>query len=157
MNTEQKLERFAERSARYVLDNSIVQLDTGYLVFGQYYLESGDDGYNVYQYEDFVATFSNKRTAISWCIAERYKQFNLSFEIRNLDSKKSQLSADITIRRRLSELSKNRDTAEIIETKLEPKIRYYNSVKTELEKCVNFAKYLQLRGFSNETARSSRG
>lgn len=157
MNTDQKLELFAERSARYVLDNSIVQLDTGYLAFGQYHLKPNVDRYDVYHYEDFVASFSNKRTAISWCIAERYKQYKLSFEIRNLDSKKSQLSADISTRRRSGEISKNSIRAEIIETKLEPKIRYYNSVKAELEKCVNLAKYIQLRGFSNETARSSRG
>lgn len=156
MNIEQKLNLFAEKSARYILDKSIVEVDSGYLVFGCYHLQPSDNRFDVYYYEDFVETFSNKRTAISWCIAERYKQYKLSFEIKNLDSKKAQLSADIMARQRLREISKNSATAEIIDTKLEPKIRYYNSVKTELEKCLNLAKYLQLRGFSNETARSSR-
>lgn len=157
MNIEQKLERFAETQTRAVLNNSIIPVDNGYLVFGKYVVRQQGPEFIVYNYDDLVGTFSSKKTAISWCIADRYKQYKLSFEIRSLDSKKSQLSADITTRRRLGELAKSSAATELIETKLEPKIRYYNSVKAELEKCINSAKYLQLRGFSNETARSSRG
>ena len=156
MNHDQKLESFAERSA-HVLDNSIIPLDSGYLVFAKYNLQPNGNFYNVYLYDDLVATFSSKRTAISWCIAERYRQHQLSFDIRVLDAKKSQLSADIYARQQMSNRSKREQFAEIVETKLEPKIRYLNTIKAELEKCVNSAKYLQLRGFSNETARHSRG
>lgn len=157
MNQQQKLERFAHSHTRAALKKSIIPLDDGYLVFGQYVIKSSDNGFDVFQYDDRVGTFGSKKTAMSWCIAESCKQYQLSFEIQVLDSKKSQLSADISTRRRLGELSKHSNTAELIETKLEPKIRYYNSVKAELEKCINSAKYLQLRGFSNETARPSRG
>jgi hypothetical protein len=38
--------------------------------------------------------------------------------------------------------------------KLQPKIDQYNSVTAELEKCVNQAKYMQIKGFNNETART---
>lgn len=157
MNQEQKLESFAERSARYVLDNAIIPLESGYLVFGKYNLQPIDGGFEVYHYDDLAATFSSKRTAISWCIAERYKQHQLSFDIRVLDAKKSQLAADIHVRQQVSNRCNHAQFAEIVETKLEPKIRYFNTIKAELEKCVNSAKYLQLRGFSNETARTSRG
>lgn len=157
MTHEQKLEDFAHRSARYVLDNAIIPLDPGYLVFGKYNLQPNGNSYDVYLYEDLVATFSSKRTAISWCVAERYRQHQLSFDIRVLDAKKAQLSADIYARQQMSNRSKREQFSEIVETKLEPKIRYLNTIKAELEKCVNSAKYLQLRGFSNETARHSRG
>jgi hypothetical protein len=157
MTQDQKLEQFAHRSARYVLDNAIIPLNTGYLVFGRYNLQPRDGVFDVYLYEDLVATFSTKRTAVSWCVAERYRQYQLSFDIHVLDQKKSQLAADIRARQYLSERSDRSQFAEIVETKLEPKIRYLNTIKAELEKCVNSAKYLQLRGFSNETARSSRG
>ena len=43
---------------------------------------------------------------------------------------------------------------EIINMKLQPKIDQYNSVTAELEKCVNQAKYMQIKGFNNETART---
>lgn len=156
MNYEQKLESFAKRSA-HVLDNSIIPLDPGYLVFAKYNLQPDGNRYKVYLYDDLVATFSSKRTAISWCIAERYRQHQLSFDIRVLDAKKSQLSADIYARQQMSNRSRREQFSEIVETKLEPKIRYLNTITAELEKCVNSAKYLQLRGFSNETARHSRG
>lgn len=156
MNQDQKLESFAERSA-HMLDSSIIPLETGYLVFAKYNLQPNGNFYDVYLYDDLVATFSSKRTAISWCVAEKYRQHQLSFDIRVLDAKKSQLSADIYARQQMSNRSKRDQFAEIVETKLEPKIRYLNTIKAELEKCVNSAKYLQLRGFSNETARHSRG
>ena len=156
MNQQQKLESFAERSA-HVLDHSIIPLDTGYLVFAKYNLQPNGNCYDVYLYDDLVATFSSKRTAISWCVAERYRQYQLSFDIRVLDAKKSQLAADIYARQQMSSRSKREQFSEIVETKLQPKIRYLNTIKAELEKCVNSAKYLQLRGFSNETARHSRG
>jgi hypothetical protein len=158
MNQQQKLERFAHSHTRAALKKSIIPLDDdGYLVFGQYVMKASANGFDVFQYNDPVGSFSSKKTAMSWCIAESCKQYQLSFDIQVLDSKKSQLSADISTRRQLGEMSKYSSTAELIETKLEPKIRYYNSVKAELEKCINSAKYLQLRGFSNETARHSRG
>lgn len=157
MTHDQKLEDFAQKSARYVLDNAIIPLDSGYLVFGKYNLQPRDGVFDVYLYDDLVATFSTKRTAVSWCVAERYRQHQLSFDIRVLDAKKSQLAADIRARQHLSQRSGRAQFAEIVETKLEPKIRYLNTIKAELEKCVSSAKYLQLRGFSNETARHSRG
>jgi hypothetical protein len=158
MNHQQKLERFAHSHTRAALKKSIIPLDNnGYLVFGQYVITSSHNRFDVFQYNDPVGSFGSKKTAMSWCIAESCKQYQLSFDIQVLDLKKSQLSADISTRRRIGEMSKHSSTAELIETKLEPKIRYYNSVKAELEKCINSAKYLQLRGFSNETARSSRG
>jgi hypothetical protein len=157
MNQQQKLEKFAHTHARATLEKSIIPLDDGLLVFGQYVIKESNNGFDVFQYDDQVGSFGNKKTAMSWCIAESCKQYRLSFEIQVLDSKKSQLSADISTRRRIGEISKHSNTAELIETKLQPKIRYYNSVKAELEKCINSAKYLQLRGFSNETARHSRG
>ena len=45
---------------------------------------------------------------------------------------------------------------EIVETKIQPELDAVAGVRAELEKCINSAKYLQLRGFSNETARTSR-
>jgi hypothetical protein len=50
--------------------------------------------------------------------------------------------------------SRNEDFYEITTTKIQPKIAQYNLVSTELEKCVNQAKYIQIRGFNNETDRT---
>jgi hypothetical protein len=52
--------------------------------------------------------------------------------------------------------SKRPEFKESIDTKLENKIIRRKELEQQLAKYVNSAKYLQQRGFDNETARSSR-
>jgi hypothetical protein len=47
---------------------------------------------------------------------------------------------------------RHEDFYETVNTKIQPKQAVLDSVQAEIEKCINSAKYLQLRGFSNETA-----
>jgi hypothetical protein len=91
---------------------------------------------------------------MAWCTADKHEQYNLSNSILVLDRKKQALAADIYCRKTLAERGKHETFYEIINMKLQPKIDQYNSVSTELEKCVNRAKYIQIRGFNNETART---
>ena len=73
-----------------------------------------------------------------------------------LDRKKQALAADIYCRRTLGERARHENFYEIVNMKIQPKIHLYNSVTAELENCVNRAKYLQLQGSTNETARTGR-
>ena len=82
------------------------------------------------------------------------QQYNLANTIFVLDRKKQALAADIYCRKTLGERGRHESFYEIINMKLQPKIDQYNSVSNELEKCVNQAKYIQIRGFNNETART---
>lgn len=157
MNREQKLERFAERASASLKD-AIIPMDNGYLVFGAYQIQPiKNQKFVVRHYDNAVAEFGSKRSAISWCIAEKYRQYKLSQDIVALDSKKYQLESDIRSRQRVAERSRRQEFYDTVSAKLEPKISYYNAVSAELEKCLYSAKYLQYRGFNNETARHSRG
>ena len=91
---------------------------------------------------------------MSWCTADKYNYFNLSNMILVLDRKKQTLAADIYCRKTLGDRGKTESFYEIINMKIQPKIDLYSSVIAELEKCVNQAKYIQIRGFNNETART---
>ena len=155
MNHESKLEQFVKKSAG-VLEDSIVPLDQGYLAFAKYNIQPSNEDVCVYVYNDFAASFSNIRTALSWCVADRYHQHNLGFAIKNLDAKKSQLSADIHVRTALASRSRDPGHAEITKVKLLTKVSRLVSVKAELEKHIATAKYFQLKGFSNETTRHER-
>jgi hypothetical protein len=85
-------------------------------------------------------------------VADKYHQYNLANNIQTLDSKKQQLSADIHCRLSQATRGRHEDFYETVNTKIQPKQAVLDSVHAELEKCINSAKYLQLRGFSNETA-----
>jgi hypothetical protein len=131
----------------------IIDDDTGcYVAFGRYYLEPTDSGCSVSTWDRHIHTFSNRRNAISWCVADKYHQYNLANNIQTLDSKKQQMTADIHCRQARAQRGSSEDFYEIVITKIQPKQELLNSVIAELEKCINLAKYLQLRGFSNETA-----
>jgi len=157
MNREQKLERFAEKVSASLKD-AIMPMDNGYLVFGIYRIyPTKNQKFSVQHDDSDVAEFGSKRSSISWCIAEKHRQYKLSQDIASLDSKKYQLESDIRSRQRLAERSRRQEFYDTVSAKLEPKISYYNAVSAELEKCLYSAKYLQYRGFNNETARHSRG
>ena len=65
------------------------------------------------------------------------------------------LSADINYNKQMAHKGKNHEFQELVITKLESKVGHYSLVDRELEKCLNLAKYIQLKGFQNETARTS--
>ena len=158
MTIDQKLEKFAEQEFRKNLPHIIFDdNEGGWIAFGKYRISPVDEGFTVETTTiNHIGTFGSKRTAISWCVADRFNQINLANEILILDSKKRLTAADIHARQALARKSRTQGFSEIVETKIQPKIDVLKSVSAELEKCVNSAKYLQLRGFSNETARTSR-
>ena len=152
MNYQSKLENFAERELHRNLHKIIVpDDDNGYIVFGEYYLTPGTQGFNVYTMSDLAGKFTSKKTALSYCVADHLKQYNLARTIKVLDNKKQQLLADIYCRQGQARRSTSAEFKETVNTKLETKMFRLESINQELEKCLNSAKYLQIRGFSNET------
>jgi hypothetical protein len=155
MIQEQKLEQWAEREFRRHVDNIIVDdVDHGLLAFGRYHLIPGQIGCRVQLADDTELVFSNKKIAISWCVADKYHQYALANIIRILDQKRQLLSADIECHRRQIINTKNSNFADTVEAKLGVKTAKLEAINTELEKCIKTAKYFQIRGFSNETART---
>jgi len=76
------------------------------------------------------------------------QQYRLAQNIRILDNKKQTLTADIYCRRGQADCSSRPEFREMVRTKLAPKIENLTLLNQELEKCLNSAKYLQLRGFA---------
>jgi len=154
MNTQLKLERWAEKEFRRNINNLIIDEGQYLIAFGYYYIEQQKQGWLVQTRTQIIHQFHNKKTAISWCVADKYQKFQLANHILNLDRKKQLLAADIHCRQTLGERSKTESFHETVLTKIQPKLLQYTGISAELEKCINQTKYLQIRGFSNETERT---
>ena len=152
MTQEQKLERWAERELKRNIKKLIISDDDGsYVMFGLYQIVPVSNGFAVNTWSETVHVFGSKRSATSWCVADKLKQYRLADEILLLDRKHQLLGADIHCRRVLAQQGRHESFYEIVNMKIQPKIDVYNVVHSELEKCINQAKYLQIRGFNNET------
>ena len=157
MKVHDKLEQFTSRELAQVQDNLVVPDGRGgYNVFGRYHLTPERGLCRVKVSGQSSLLFSNKRTALSWCVADKMRQHKMAINIVFLDNKKQILMADIHCRRTLADRSRDWSFKDAVETKLQPKLAHLRAVEIELEKCVNSAKYWQIRGFSNETNRPGR-
>jgi hypothetical protein len=157
MTKDQELEAWVRNELRTIMPNFIWRNDAGeYELFGKYRIVPTRPGYTVYCHANAVGEFSSTKTAVSWCVADKYRDYNLAREIYNTDSRLTAVSNDVFVRAGVANRSKRADFRESIDIKLESKIIRRKELENQLTKCVNLAKYLQQRGFDNETARSSR-
>jgi hypothetical protein len=154
---DQELEAWVRSELRTVMPNFIWRNDSGdYELFGRYRIVSNRPGYTVYCAANAVGEFSSTRTAVSWCVADKYRNYNLARDILRTDNRLGAISNDIFVRMGVASRSKRAEFRESIDTKLETKIIRRKELEQQLSKYVNLAKYLQQRGFDNETARSGR-
>jgi hypothetical protein len=72
------------------------------------------------------------------------------------DNKLAALTQDINTRAAAGDRSQDPAWRETILTKLETKIIQKKLLENQLTKCVDWAKYIQQKGFDNETARTGR-
>jgi len=154
---DQELEAWVRSELRTVMPNFIWRNDSGdYELFGRYRIVSNRPGYTVYCAANPVGEFSSTRTAVSWCVADKYQNYNLARDILRTDNRLTAVANDVFVRMGVASRSKRPEFRESIDTKLETKIIRRKELEKQLTKYVNLAKYLQQKGFENETARSSR-
>lgn len=153
---EERFESFLEREFKEVENLLIYQEGNDYVVFSKYVLRPNRHSVIVERYGNEIAKFSSNRTALSWCIADKYNQIRLADDILRLDQQKSMLVDDLYTRSSIGQKSKDPGLREIIRIKTETRNRKLASINYHLDKCVNLAKYWQIRGFNNETARTGR-
>jgi hypothetical protein len=158
MKIAQDFDRIMRQEFPDVVTNLIYRDDDGtYRVFDRYSIVKENTKYRVYCSASDVGLFSSTKSALSWCIADKYRAYNLARDIAELDTKLSALTSDITARANLADRSTNVEFRETIETKLETKLIKKKQVEAQLSKCINWAKYTQQqKGFNNETVRTSR-
>jgi hypothetical protein len=157
MKPDQEFERIFRQEYKDITANLIWQNNSGeYEAFGRYRIVPMRPGYQVFCSATEVGIFNSTRSALSWCIADKNSAYNTARELLTVDNKLAALTHDIEVRAAVGDRSKNPALRETILTKLESKIIHKKQLENQLSKCVNWAKYIQQRGFEDETARTGR-
>jgi hypothetical protein len=158
MISERDFERMFRQEFRDLMPNVIYQKEDGvYEVFGNYKIVQETQGFRVFCSATDVGMFATTRSALSWCIADKNRAYNLARELHELDRKLTALNNDIAVRTAMAERSRKWEFRDPVATKLETKIIRRKQVENRLAKCIDWAKYSQQRGFNNETQRIGRG
>jgi len=154
MTNSEKLLKLARQELPRLADNLIVPHEKGYRAFGRYDIVPRGSLFAVSENQLDLGEFGSTRTALSWCIADKYHQFSLAQQIKDLDQRSTWARECIETRSRISE-SAAQETKKVILTKLQHRRAVKYQIDLELEKCIQRAKYLQNRGFANDTQRTS--
>lgn len=149
-----KLQRIVGADMRSLERNLMVGDAGRYEVFGNYEIHDHGTEAHVYHNGDLRFIASDTRSAVSWCVAERHKQHELSNEILRLDQQKHRVERDINNTRMMLPRITSTDLRSTVIDKLHVKEQVLSNVKNRLSNCINRAKYIQIRGFNDEIART---
>lgn len=130
--------------------------DGSYGVFGIYQIVPHEDMYKVLRDNDLIGYFGSTRSALSWCIADKYDYDDLAREIKQLDGRLSELNNDIYVRSAIAKSTNDNELVERITFKLQGKLKYKADIQSQLNKCIMISHFYQTRGFTNEIERTFR-
>lgn len=147
MKINDKLARLAERELPLLIEDVIIDEGNQYRVFGKYTIQRVPAGYRVNVTTGWSGQFGSAKSALAWCIADKNNQLNLAKEIYQLDSDATRLRNDIQCRLQNAQ-KRGGNFLETVETKVSKRQEQSRAVENELSKCINSAKYWQLRGFT---------
>lgn len=146
---------WAERElAKYTQHIILAEPNRTISVFGQYILVPCRGTVQVTENGDRRVDLRDTRTALSWCVARKFNRPELARQIETLDMAYRRTHQDIQQRRQLARRSSRLEFRDTVNAKLQRKIQYQFDLDRQLEKCIDLTKYLQRKGFQNETART---
>jgi hypothetical protein len=155
-NNLDKLQKLVEPEMDQLKQNIIYCDDGKYHVFTQYTIDKQlNDTYLTCKQHQDPKTFSALRFAMSWCIADKYGKLDLATAIVNLDQQRYTILNNVKVRQHLAKKIQDPVRKEIVELKIANKKNGLVQIENQLTKCVNLAKYWQIKGFNcDETART---
>jgi hypothetical protein len=151
-----RLHEIVKRDLKDIEQSAIVPDGSDYIVFGNYRISPKKPGFVVCKHEEFIAEFSTLRSAMSWCSADRYQKKSLGDRILTLEKSRAVELADLSVRSALAKHTKSVISKDAIDSKLQSRRYRLAQIEQELDKCIDLAKYWQIQGFNNETARTGR-
>ena len=155
INSAKVAERFQHLIDQHLFNNpnSILQSKDSIQAFGIYTIYKHKTCYKIYKNKMFFAETSTAKCALAWCIADKYKINTLREKIQKLDLDLSRKQVEIQCFKNILKGTVPTLRKLAIEDKLQESLIKAASLKNQLNKCLNSAKYYQLKGFENETSR----
>jgi hypothetical protein len=155
-NNLDKLQKLVEPEMDLLKQNIIYCDDGKYHVFTQYTIDKQlNDTYLTCKQHQDPKTFSALRFAMSWCIADKYGKLDLATAIVTLDQQRYTILNNVKVRQHQAKKIQDPVRKEIVELKIANKKNGLVQIENQLTKCVNLAKYWQIKGFNcDETART---
>lgn len=151
---EQKITRVLAADLVEAEKNSIMRDKDGiYSVFGKYQIVSTGGKATVWTPNRDPQNFSSLKSAMSWCIAEKYNQ-QLAAEIKKLDQEFGRLLQHDRAYMDIARGVLDPQRRVVIFTKSQEAHFRYQRTRAQLDDCISRAKYFQIRGFNNEIERT---
>jgi len=156
--------KISERQAQLMLErltrdhllnnpNAIIRLDDTIRAFGRYTITRTPQCFQVYRSATLAAEPSSSKVAISWCVADKYGKDTLAKELITYDLEVERRSDEIMYYRNTLAHSQDSTLRFVVADRLAQSLACLKYAQEQLDKCVNLAKYWQLKGFKDETAR----
>ena len=155
MNSARAAQNFQQLIDQHLFNNpnGILQTKDSIQAFGVYSIYKQNHIYNIYKKNILVAETSSAKCALAWCIADKYGVKHLREEIQRLDLDLSRRQIEIQSYKNFIQTSAPITRKLVVEDKLQESILKAKRTRNQLDKCLNSAKYYQLKGFENETSR----
>lgn len=136
----------------------VEQISPGsYRLFDRYTVNRTDSGHSVSRSSTLIVPqFHSLKSAVSWCVADQNNRNDLAQQIINFDHLVANLTQNISNYERVRRTTTDKERKHILLTKAEDCRIRLESAKNELDKCIDLAKYIQTRGFTNEAPRTGR-
>ena len=133
--------------------NSVFATEKQISAFGKYQIKQIKNGCVVYKHKHQVANLRSFRSALSWCIADKYNITTLKKDISDIDSELSRRETDVLFYQHVIKNSNNYELKNTVFDRISQCQSQIIWLRKRLNKCINSAKYWQQKGFDNETSR----
>lgn len=151
-----KFEHMLINDHQGVWSNLIMSTESGYEAFGEFEIKNTKHCVEVTVSHSQSKQFLDMRNAISWCVATKFKKYEMANEILFVDQNQRMITDDIFVSKALLKRMRDSKRRQIAQDKLNHKLARLAALTKQMAKCARHAKYLQIKGFNDEIERARR-
>lgn len=145
--TYNKIKRKIKKLYEKERENIIIKQGNSYILYNSYKITNIDNLWEVIYNHECIHKFAMSSSALSWCLADREKQYMLADNLINSDQKLQNKRIDIIRRRRYLKNVTDPDRKAIALTRISNDVYKCKAIKIEIGLYVQMTKYIEIKGF----------